>query len=94
MEVRNPQLAPDLFLSDTPYEKLKNVKFVIENKETKSKGKKTPKTKTSTTETVAKPDNIVEPQENDNENQGDGEVSGDEQYTGDIDAIIEQAIGK
>ena len=84
----------DLFLSDTPYEKLKNVKFVIENKETKSKGKKTPKTKTSTTETVAKPDNIVEPQENDNENQGDGEVSGDEQYTGDIDAIIEQAIGK
>ena len=71
----------ELFLSDIPYEKLKTVQFVIQDKETKPKAKKTAKTKASTTETVVKPDNIVEPQES------------DEEYKGDIDAMIEQALG-
>ena len=93
----------ELFLSDIPYDKLKTIQFVIPDKETKSKPKKnlTKVQKEKQTKLVEEmpmtPDECVEktpeePQIPENINFNE-ERHDDQEYTGDIDALIEQAIG-
>ena len=93
----------ELFLSDIPYDKLKTIQFVIPDKETKSKPKKklTKVKKEKQTKLVEEmpmtPDECVEktpeePQIPENINFNE-ERHDDQEYTGDIDALIEQAIG-
>lgn len=82
----------ELFLSDISYERLKQVQFVIKDKETKPKAKKTvnkvqkDKQVKSAEEQLMTPEDCVE-EKPDVENT-------DENYKGDIDSIIEQALGE
>ena len=88
----------ELFLSDISYDRLKTIQFVIPDKETKSKPKKT-LTKSQKEKQVKvvgelpmAPDECVqEPQISNNIKIE--ESHDDHEYTGDIDAVIEQAIG-
>lgn len=81
----------DIFLSNEPYEKLAMIQFVfVDNVRKPNKGKKgqtkTTKPKEDKKEEVIEttvPENII----------NTNESTTDEGYTGDIDAIIEQAIG-
>ena len=88
----------DLFLSDISYDKLKTIQFVIPEKETKTKPKKTltkaqkerqvklaeemPMTPDECVQEPQIPENIKIEENHDNQ-----------EYTGDIDALIEQAVG-
>lgn len=92
----------ELFLSDISYDKLKTIQFVIPDKEPKSKHKKgiakTQKEKQAglTEELQMTHDECVhekpeEPQIPDNIKIEENHK--DQEYTGDIDALIEQAIG-
>ena len=89
----------ELFLSDISYDRLKTIQFVIPDKETKAKPKKTltkaqkEKQAKSVEEMPMTPDECVqEPQIP--ENIKIEESHNDQEYTGDIDALIEQAIGE
>jgi predicted nuclease of restriction endonuclease-like (RecB) superfamily len=88
-----------LFLSDIPYDRLKAIQFVIPDKETKAKTKKglTKSQKEKQAKLVEEhpmtPDESVqEPQIP--ENIKVEEKHDDTEYTGDIDNIIEQALGE
>jgi hypothetical protein len=89
----------ELFLSDIPYDRLKAIQFVIPDKETKAKTKKglTKSQKEKQAKLVEEhpmtPDESVqEPQIP--ENIKVEEKHDDTEYTGDIDNIIEQALGE
>lgn len=85
----------ELFLSDISYEKLKLVQFVIQDKETKPKAKKTTnkvqkeKQPKVTEEEPVVPEEITEEKP---EVEVNNEV--DEPYSGDIDDAIEKALGE
>lgn len=85
----------ELFLSDISYERLKQVQFVIQDKETKPKAKKTTnkvqkeKQPKVTEEEPVVPEEITEEKP---EVEVNNEV--DEPYSGDIDDAIEKALGE
>jgi len=89
----------ELFLSDISYDKLKTIQFVIPDKETKQKPKKqlakTQKEKQSklVEELPMTPDECAQDKAQIPENIKIEENHNDQEYTGDIDALIEQAIG-
>jgi len=86
----------ELFLSDTPYEKLKLVQFVINDKETKPKGKKAKQKKQSADETVDMAEPVAQTSETNKQEdmtKADEASEVSQEYTGDIDNIIEQALG-
>lgn len=88
----------ELFLSDISYEKLKLVQFVIQDKETKPKAKKT----TNKVQKEEKKEEVKVEQANTSvdsgssqdipESEPNNEV--DETYSGDIDDAIEKALGE
>lgn len=99
----------ELFLSDISYEKLKLVQFVIQDKETKPKAKKT----TNKPQKADKKEEVKVEQGNTSVESGSsqdsayisvdsgnisfssgGSDSTNTAYTGDIDSIIEQALGE
>ena len=88
----------ELFLSDISYDRLKTIQFVIPDKESKAKPKKgltkSQKEKQAklSEEKPMTPDECVE-QPQIPENIKIEESHDDQEYTGDIDALIEQAIG-
>lgn len=87
----------ELFLSDTPYEKLKLVQFVINDKETKPKGKKAKQKKQSADEPVDMVESVAETSESNKQEdmaKADEASEVSQEYTGVIDNIIEQALGK
>lgn len=90
-----------LFLSDIGYDRLKLIRFVMEDKETKPKGKKAqskstksakPKEKAAASSNRQPSLPPVEPAAVEADAKEDGHKA-EEVYSGDIDAIIEQAIG-
>ena len=89
----------ELFLSDIPYDKLKTIQFVIPDKESKAKPKKgltkTQKEKQAklAEELPMTPDECVQEKPQIPDNIKIEESHDDQEYTGDIDALIEQAIG-
>lgn len=89
----------ELFLSDIPYDKLKTIQFVIPDKESKTKPKKgltkTQKEKQAklAEELPMTPDECVQEKPQIPDNIKIEESHDDQEYTGDIDALIEQAIG-
>ena len=89
----------ELFLSDISYDRLKTIQFVIPDKETKQKPKKqltkTQKEKQSklVEELPMTPDECAQDKTQIPENIKIEENHNDQEYTGDIDALIEQAIG-
>lgn len=89
----------ELFLSDISYDRLKTIQFVIPDKETKQKPKKqlakTQKEKQSKSveELPMTPDECAQDKTQIPENIKIEENHNDQEYTGDIDALIEQAIG-
>jgi hypothetical protein len=82
----------ELFLSDISYEKLKLVKFIIDDKETKPKAKKSPSKAQKNKQ--SKPSSIEQPKLDKSPNGMSETVSNDENYTGDIDNAIEKALGE
>lgn len=93
----------ELFLSDIPYYKLKAIRFVVPGKESNTKTKKSvakaqkeKQAKLSEELPMASDENTQEkPKENNiPENVKIEENNTEKEYTGDIDAVIEQALGK
>ena len=81
----------ELFLSDIPYDKLKTIQFVIPEPiaKPKPKTKKTqPKTQKKSEETTVSETAVVV------DNTPADVNTSSEPYTGDIDKLIEQALGK
>ena len=89
----------ELFLSDISYDRLKTIQFVIPDKESKTKPKrgltKTQKEKQTklAEELPMTPDECVQEKPQIPDNIKIEESHDDQEYTGDIDALIEQAIG-
>ena len=92
----------ELFLSDISYDRLKTIQFVIPDKESKAKPKKglakaqKEKQAKLAEELPMTPDECVQEKPEEPqipENIKIEENHNDQEYTGDIDALIEQAIG-
>ena len=93
----------ELFLSDITYDKLKTIQFVIPDKESNAKpkrgvtkAKKEKQAKLSEELPMASDENMQEKPKEQNipENVKIEESNTEKEYTGDIDAVIEQALGK